>query len=264
MPRVAPAAMGAIVPLLHAHLRATREIVYTARALNANKMARPMPVFLGFVLDHEAELKSLGFRWKRGATPGQKSPLYADFRRALEIVLQEMRAEDMRVHVDEVEATTWEVKRLQQLKTGECGPRSLCGWESRVALTRVTLPDDAPDYERCPPVRVDETTCEPDYALLFDGVAADGAAPADGVPADGVPADGVTGVVASRSGILRFGKLVTRNDVDSGPAHCVVSKALMVANTMFCANGCDKGGKGGPKRRRRAAAPAPKRRKQAP
>ena len=42
--------------------------------------------------------------------------------------------------------------------------------QSRPALTRVTLPDDAPDYERCPPVRVDETTCEPDYALLFDGV----------------------------------------------------------------------------------------------
>ena len=258
MPRVAPAAMGAIVPLLHAHLRATREIVYTARALNANKMARPMPVFLGFVLDHEAELKSLGFRWKRGATPGQKSPLYADFRRALEIVLQEMRAEDMRVHVDEVEATTWEVKRLQQLKTGECGPRSLCGWESRVALTRVTLPDDAPDYERCPPVRVDETTCEPDYALLFDGVAADGVAM--DMAADGAATDGAARAAAPRSGIMRF----VRSDVDSGPARCIACRAVMVTSTMFCANCASKGGEGAPKRRRRAAASASKRRKQAP
>ena len=70
------------------------KIRYSGRSKNANKMAKILPLYQGFVRD-TADFWSLHYRYSmRGAKPGPLSPMYPLFRdRILLQALTEVRAE---------------------------------------------------------------------------------------------------------------------------------------------------------------------------
>ena len=53
---------------------------YTGRTKNANRMAKILPLFQGFVRDNAEFFRiNFGYKW-RGSNPGQLSPIYPLFR----------------------------------------------------------------------------------------------------------------------------------------------------------------------------------------
>ena len=68
--------------LLAKHIAQTQCIVYTRRLKNTERLARPLPVFHGFLRTHVALFQRLFPLWTSNADrlPNSKSPLYAAFR----------------------------------------------------------------------------------------------------------------------------------------------------------------------------------------
>ena len=108
------------------------KIVYTGRRTNANKMARILPLFQGFVQDNAGYFKERYGYNPRGEKPGQLSKLYAPFRDViLPQALAELLAETaIRSEVDP--ATLPPVQYYMKWTTrmdGGWAPRAIYEWE---------------------------------------------------------------------------------------------------------------------------------------
>jgi hypothetical protein len=118
------------IDLFKAHLKKYKLVKYTGRIKNANRLARVLPLYQGFVLTH---LKWFGekmfyFQVKK-RRPGQLSHIYPFFRDKVVLqALREMVADDIGVSVDKVPPMSFAYKK-QRRRDGNAAPRSVIGWE---------------------------------------------------------------------------------------------------------------------------------------
>ena len=110
------------------------KIRLTGRTKNANKMARILPLFQGFVMDH-ADFWALHYEYSmRGLKPGPLSNIYPLFRDHILLqALTEMRA-DIAVRVgvspDALPPVQYVMKHAPRMN-GQATPRAICGWATR-------------------------------------------------------------------------------------------------------------------------------------
>ena len=105
---------------------------YTGRTRNANKMAKVLPLFRGFVSAH-AKYFDEHYSYKhRGTGPGQLAKIYPVFRdRIVLVALCEIRVEFMESmgHTDELEPVCYVFKNTTRAN-GDATPRAILGWET--------------------------------------------------------------------------------------------------------------------------------------
>jgi hypothetical protein len=104
------------------------KIWYSGRSKNANKMARILPLYQGFVRD-TAEFWAVHFGYSmRGAKPGPLSPMYPLFRdRILLQALTELR-DEVKEGVEDMQPLRYVMKRTPRLRDGQPTPRAIYGW----------------------------------------------------------------------------------------------------------------------------------------
>ena len=108
------------------------KVRYSGRTKNANKMARILPLYQGFVCD-TAEFWAIHYHYSmRGSKPGPLSPMYALFRdRILLQALTEIRAEiAVKTGVDPVNLPPlrYVMKRSPRVRDGQPTPRAIYEW----------------------------------------------------------------------------------------------------------------------------------------
>ena len=108
------------------------KVRYNGRTKNANKMARILPLYQGFVRD-TADFWATHYHYSmRGAKPGPLSPMYALFRdRILLQALTEIRAElAAKTGVDPVNLPPlrYVMKRSPRIRDGQPTPRAIYEW----------------------------------------------------------------------------------------------------------------------------------------
>ena len=108
------------------------KIYYNGRLKNANKMARILPLYQGFVRD-TAEFWGIHYHYSmRGANPGPLSPIYPLFRdRILLQALTEIRNEmAVKEGVDpaDLPPLRYVMKRSPRVRDGQPTPRAICEW----------------------------------------------------------------------------------------------------------------------------------------
>ena len=108
------------------------KIRYNGRMKNANKMARILPLYQGFVRD-TAEFWGMHYHYSmRGAKPGPLSPMYPLFRdRILLQALTEIRAEmAVKEGIDpsDLPPLRYVMKRSPRVRDGQPTPRAICEW----------------------------------------------------------------------------------------------------------------------------------------
>ena len=101
-------------------------------AKNANKMARILPLFQGFVMEH-ADFWESHFGYKmRGDKPGPLSTIYPLFRDTILLqALTEMRAdiaEKCNVSPEKLPPIKYIMKHTPRIRDGQATPRSVEGW----------------------------------------------------------------------------------------------------------------------------------------
>ena len=98
----------ATIILLKADLRRAGRIRYTGRTHDANKLVHIMPLYTAFVCGHVDYFREMYGYELRKNTPGQKAHIFGPFRdKWLPQALRELRAEENKVKVDDVEETTF-------------------------------------------------------------------------------------------------------------------------------------------------------------
>jgi len=119
------------IELFKAWMRDAKRIKFTGRVKNANRLARILPLYQGFVLRHlpwfEANMGYVPTRKNR--RPGQLAHIYPFFRdHVLLQALREILAEHLEVSVDKVPPMRFSYKK-QRRRDGRAAPRSVIGWE---------------------------------------------------------------------------------------------------------------------------------------
>jgi hypothetical protein len=109
-----------------------KKIHFNGRSKNANKMARILPLFQGFVMEN-ADFWAVNYGYKmRGDKPGPLSTIYPVFRD--EILLQaltEMRAdiaEKVDVSPEKLASVKYIMKHTPRIRDGQATPRAIYGW----------------------------------------------------------------------------------------------------------------------------------------
>ena len=120
----------ATIILLKADLRRAGRIRYTGRTHDANKLVHIMPLYTAFVCGHVDYFREMyGYELRRD-TPGQKAHIFGPFRdKWLPQALRELRAEENKVKVDDVEETTYLYKKNQRLRKNVPCIQGVVGWE---------------------------------------------------------------------------------------------------------------------------------------
>ena len=108
------------------------KICYNGISRNANKMARILPLFQGFVMDH-ADFWESHYGYKmRGDKPGPLSKIYPLFRdHILVVALTEMLAdiaEKYGVSPEKLPPVRYIMKHTPRIRDGGAAPRSVEGW----------------------------------------------------------------------------------------------------------------------------------------
>ena len=108
------------------------KIYYNGRMKNANKMARILPLYQGFVRD-TAQFWKLHYHYSmRGAKPGPLSPMYPLFRdRILLQALTEIRNDiAVKEGIDRtmLPPLRYVMKRSPRIRDGQPTPRAICEW----------------------------------------------------------------------------------------------------------------------------------------
>ena len=103
-------------------------LVYTGRTANATKLAKPFPLFQGFVETHK-EWWETEFNYKHiGNSAGTLAPTYPFFRDSILLsALKELNSKKVE------EDRTGYMYRHTPRKGGEVPPRAIFGWETRKA-----------------------------------------------------------------------------------------------------------------------------------
>ena len=104
------------------------KLVFTGRTLNANKCARILHVWQGFVEDHSSFFVDT-FNYKPDGKPGQRGKMFALFRD--EVLPAGLRFGHVRSEVEVGLSTLQErhVKRIAVRSDGQASVRSIEGWE---------------------------------------------------------------------------------------------------------------------------------------
>ena len=118
------------IDLFKAHVRKHKLLKYTGRVKNANRLARILPLYQGFVLAHLPWFEEkMGYLQVKKRPPGQLAHIYPFFRdRVVLQALREVVAEEMRVSVDRAPPMSFSYKK-QRRQDGKAAPRSVVGWE---------------------------------------------------------------------------------------------------------------------------------------
>ena len=144
--------------LLAKHIATTQCIVYTRRLKNTERLARPLPVFYGFLHTHVALFQRLFPLWTYNADrlPNSKSPLYAAFRdKWLPLACGKLAAclDDQPIPMEPSD-TLWDAlynicaKERGELTNGKAGPRAIKGWEPGGTLDPMSMLSLAAMYEQ--------------------------------------------------------------------------------------------------------------------
>jgi hypothetical protein len=118
------------IEFFKAWLLKVKVIEYTGRVANANRLARILPLYQGFVMSHMAWFEEhMGYLQAKKRRPGQLAHIYPFFRdHVLLQGLREVVAELWIVHVDKVPPVRFFCKK-QRRRDGRATPRSVIGWE---------------------------------------------------------------------------------------------------------------------------------------
>ena len=102
---------------------AKTRLVYTGRIANATRLAKPFPIFQGFVDEHEDWLRE-EFRYKhKGHAAGTLAPTYPMFRDQVLLVALKRLNEGV-----EEDVTSYMYRR-EEHQTGCPRARAILGWE---------------------------------------------------------------------------------------------------------------------------------------
>ena len=105
-------------------------IKYTGRVANANKLARILPLYQGFVMAHMQWFEEkMGYIQVKKRRPGQLAHIYPFFRDCVLLqALRELVAEKLELPVEKVPPMRFFFKK-QRRRDGRVAPRSVIGWE---------------------------------------------------------------------------------------------------------------------------------------
>jgi hypothetical protein len=117
------------IMLLKAFLRRVGRIRYTGRTNDANKLVHIMPLYTAFVCEYVDYFREMyGYKLRKNA-PGQKAHIFGPFRdKWLPQALRELRAEENKVKVEDVEETTYQCKKHQRLRKNVPCIQGVVGW----------------------------------------------------------------------------------------------------------------------------------------
>ena len=118
------------IELFKDFMRKAKWIKYTGRVANANRLARVLPLYQGFVMTNLEWFKEkMFYEQVRRRRPGPLAHIYPFFRDKVVLqALRELAAEQLEVSVEKVPAMRFFYKK-QRRRDGRAAPRSIVGWE---------------------------------------------------------------------------------------------------------------------------------------